>query len=1644
MTTVEEPQHPPGSLTGDGSGRHRSLHAIKYYPGAANCLPTMSSSTPNGWEGYGSRYANGYANGSWGGRHKFGDEDARQSYNDKFRPAAPQAPRQERPPHRSHSERSGRLPRTDVSPGANKAPAGGDTTGKGLCRSNSSLDLDQESPEDKTCGMRREYGSASSIDVMSTSGESFFAMLRDFGNDNGDQRSPGPAQMAELLRGKVEPLPVVQNASNILANGSDAVDDAISPKSKPKFHKLWDMKDRGKSKGRGTGSEPSFFRKRKSAKGETASNLVETSSKGSDNSLDAEGRNEEKLRRKAFAHYDVQSITANLSYASRLRGILSKRRNTTTGASAASMANRNLSNAHGSTEELSPEESDFGDGRSNDLVLSCPFFRNELGGEDERVVGLTRLSDRRHKNLDDSNRNVGGTDCGLPLHRPNMACGLSVVEGTNDTHWKHRTCPYQRQVLQRENVDQGALYYKGYFLDSEHQNWFGIDEVLGPVAVSIRREKVEDNSSTNGKDSNNSSVYQYRLIIRTSELATLRGTILEDVIPNLKPGSGRGIRAREVLDYVAPELQLSCLRLGTTGSQTEEQLLKLDQQGLTNHYKVGILYCRAGQSTEEEMYNNEHAGHAFDEFLDTIGQRVRLKGFDKYRAQLDNKTDSTGLYSVYATFQDCEIMFHVSTMLPYTPNNRQQLLRKRHIGNDIVTIVFQEPDALPFTPRNIRSHFQHVFIVVRALNPCSDNTRYSIAVSRSKEVPVFGPPIPENATFPKSSAFVDFLLAKVINAENAAHRSDKFATMATRTRQEYLKDLATNHVTTTTVDTGPKFPMLSFGVKKKDRHRMRFVPDAIVRGAIVWQVQIEAHSPALDCFLGISVDTLVLIDEQTRDTVFACPCTSVLGWSSQTNSLRVYYHQGECIAVRTKDADVDEIQQIVSRLTCVTQGCETQEFTLRRNSMGHLGFHVQQDGLITEVEPYGYAFKAGLQQNSRLVEICKVVVATSSYDQMVDLLKTSLTVTVTVIPPLQDGSPRRGCNLHNCAYLSIGHLSGGGDYENLHESEDRDDLKSHGKASPRQQVAPVMGKVIRFEQTSSPTRSTPSSGYSSRRSVAVTLEHRFRNSEMTSASSQSSEEKWYDLGEMTDVDMRGKMSTGNADGRSNKESPPPLPARLNQSSQSAFNPSIPRRREPLQSSYYPRMTASRSHDQGFQNSYAHLPPTASRARNGGDSSVHRQLPRSGEQSCEGSTERLNDGGKLSNYSRVGHLYLSDQLLHERLLQLRTTTTAAQSFLTRGKLSSTSSSFCTPDKQLESLMECCHSSRSEDEQSGCSSSNNSLSPRGHRRHPLPPSGNSSGSSSKNQSPKAVGRIGGDSHDVKARLGLAGRQNGINLGSSSSGGSSESTFQEDLLKLINPDLIDPENASQTVAEGFKRPRTPPPIPSKTNSLERISRESQNRLVHVHRASPTSDEAPITNDVILTTARPATVISTTSSSSSPAPSEPRLNKEERLSPRAITGVGALASKSMSSLPTSTTSTTIMPLPDGGSEIDWPSLVDTATKAIEGASMTSTMSNLIPWIDEVSDRLGLDPQPAAISPHVSGNGGIHRIRELEVRVRALEEDLANERSKTAALELEVKQLRDQNNRLQDENGRLEEESQTAASQLRRFTEWFFQSINT
>lgn len=69
-------------------------------------------------------------------------------------------------------------------------------------------------------------------------------------------------------------------------------------------------------------------------------------------------------------------------------------------------------------------------------------------------------------------------------------------------------------------------------------------------------------------------------------------------------------------------------------------------------------------------------------------------------------------------------------------------------------------------------------------------------------------------------------------------------------------------------------------------------------------------------------------------------------------------------------------------------------------------------------------------------------------------------------------------------------------------------------------------------------------------------------------------------------------------------------------------------------------------------------------------------------------------------------------------------------------------------------------------------------------------------------------------------------------------------------------------------------------------------------------------------------------------------------------------------------------------------------------------------------------------------------RMNQLEQHVGSLENRLRSEEDRRQALEAEIRRLREANSRLAGANSRLAGESQTAAQQLKRFTDWFFQTI--
>jgi len=102
----------------------------------------------------------------------------------------------------------------------------------------------------------------------------------------------------------------------------------------------------------------------------------------------------------------------------------------------------------------------------------------------------------------------------------------------------------------------------------------------------------------------------------------------------------------------------------------------------------------------------EHGSLEYEEFLSFIGEKIPLKGHTGHNGGLDKRSehpviffefhgpassslfssfpvlspcpsidDTTGTHSVYTKWRDMEVMFHVSTLLPYStsPDDKQQV-----------------------------------------------------------------------------------------------------------------------------------------------------------------------------------------------------------------------------------------------------------------------------------------------------------------------------------------------------------------------------------------------------------------------------------------------------------------------------------------------------------------------------------------------------------------------------------------------------------------------------------------------------------------------------------------------------------------------------------------------------------------------------------------------------------------------------------------------------------------------------------------------------------------------------------------------------------------------------------------------------------
>jgi len=225
-----------------------------------------------------------------------------------------------------------------------------------------------------------------------------------------------------------------------------------------------------------------------------------------------------------------------------------------------------------------------------------------------------------------------------------------------------------------------------------------------------------------------------------------------------------------------------------------KDLLKFETTQVISKAKFGVVLRLDGQNKEEELFSNEKNTPRFEEFLNFLGDRITLKGHEGFTGGLDVKSNSTGIHSVFTKIFGLDIMFHISTFLPHSTHDSQQVEVKRHIGNDIITIIFND-SSKPFSPQTITSEFSHIFCVIQPVETLctAGSTYYKVAIACKKGVPPFGPLLPLPAIFKKDSEFREFLFAKLINGECAALECPSFSKKLQRTRTLLLNEVIKKH-----------------------------------------------------------------------------------------------------------------------------------------------------------------------------------------------------------------------------------------------------------------------------------------------------------------------------------------------------------------------------------------------------------------------------------------------------------------------------------------------------------------------------------------------------------------------------------------------------------------------------------------------------------------------------------------------------------------------------------------------------------------------------------------------------------------------------------------------------------------------------------
>ncbi|KAH9845263.1 hypothetical protein Tdes44962_MAKER01273 [Teratosphaeria destructans] len=160
----------------------------------------------------------------------------------------------------------------------------------------------------------------------------------------------------------------------------------------------------------------------------------------------------------------------------------------------------------------------------------------------------------------------------------------------------------------------------------------------------------------------------------------------------------------------------------------------IDRTSALDSHKAGVLYIGERQVTEDRIFHNISGSPDYREFLSDLGTLEQLKGATFNTQGLDKADNMDGTHTYVWHTRVMEMVFHITTMMPNHEDPRQNTaMKKRHIGNDHVNIVFNNSGThLDFGALYslFPGQFTHVYIVI------TPSARTSFVEARTENINV--------------------------------------------------------------------------------------------------------------------------------------------------------------------------------------------------------------------------------------------------------------------------------------------------------------------------------------------------------------------------------------------------------------------------------------------------------------------------------------------------------------------------------------------------------------------------------------------------------------------------------------------------------------------------------------------------------------------------------------------------------------------------------------------------------------------------------------------------------------------------------------------------------------------------------------------